>query len=154
MDRRKFLGWVSVGVLASHLPVVLAACNSGTSNTEEPQADKTTPEIDKSVREDGFQALGTVEQLDQDGKILDKNSAAKPILIFRNPDTNTIAAVNPTCTHQGCTVEFKADAKNLACPCHGSKFSLDGEVVEGPASKPLDQFEAKQENNLVLVKVG
>ncbi|MBE9127177.1 MULTISPECIES: ubiquinol-cytochrome c reductase iron-sulfur subunit [unclassified Coleofasciculus] len=154
MERRKFLGWVSVGVLASNLSVVLAACNSDTSNTEEPQGEQTSSEIDKSVREDGFQALGSVEQLDQEGKILDKTSAAKPVLVFRNPDTNTIAAVNPTCTHQGCTVEFKADAKDLACPCHGSKFSFDGEVIEGPASKPLDQFEAKQEDNFVLVKVS
>lgn len=157
MERREFLGWVGVGVLATYLPVALAACNSSTeeSTTElQSPAASESPEIEQSVREDGFQAIGTIEQLEADGIISDSSSAAKPVLIFQNPNTNTIAAVNPTCTHQACTVKFNGDSQELACPCHGSKFGLDGKVIAGPAKEPLETYEAKQEDKLVLVKVS
>lgn len=155
MDRRQFLTWVGVGALAHSLPVVLAACNP--TPEEEPHASPESPEgpsIDKSVRADGFAAIGTTEQLDQDGTILDKSGMAKPVLVVRNPDNNSISALNPMCTHQGCTVELNAEEKVLACPCHGSKFAFDGRVLEGPADRPLGTFETKQEENLVLVKVS
>ncbi len=41
-----------------------------------------------------------------------------------------------TCTHAGCTVNEVADG-TINCPCHGSKFNLDGSVAHGPATKPL-----------------
>jgi Rieske Fe-S protein len=39
------------------------------------------------------------------------------------------------CTHLGCTVE--RDAKEFACPCHGSRYDAKGNVMHGPAAKPL-----------------
>jgi Rieske Fe-S protein len=42
-----------------------------------------------------------------------------------------------TCTHAGCTVAEVADG-TINCPCHGSKFNLDGTVANGPATKPLE----------------
>lgn len=154
MDRRKFLTWVGVGTLAHSLPLILAACNSTSEDAPQAASESPKPEIDTSVRPDGFQAIGTLEQLDKEGVILDRSSAAEPVLVIRNAETNTLIAFNPTCTHQGCTVEFNAEEKILACPCHGSKFAPDGTVVEGPATRPLATFEAKEEESLVLVKVG
>jgi cytochrome b6-f complex iron-sulfur subunit len=46
------------------------------------------------------------------------------------------AALSLVCTHLGCTVESKADG--FACPCHGSRFDLQGNVTRGPAGKPLN----------------
>ena len=157
MDRRVFLSWFSVGAFATSLPVILAACDSGGGNTQtttQTNTDKQTVKIDTSVREDGFQALGTVEQLEQDGKILDRNNAAQEVLIFRNGEDNKIYAVNPKCTHQACTVDLDKQNKTLNCPCHGSKFGFDGSLVNGPAKTALPSFETKEEGGLVLVKVG
>lgn len=44
-------------------------------------------------------------------------------------------AIGLVCTHLGCTVESKPDG--FVCPCHGSRFDLQGNVARGPASKPL-----------------
>ena len=152
MERRTFLNWVGVGMLGSFLPVAIAACQSDETNTS--AAEPETEAIDTSIREDGFQALGTVEELEADGQILDRKSAPKPVMIFRHPDTNELVAINPMCTHQGCTVQLNAEAKELGCACHGSKFAFDGKVTNPPATENLDVFEVKQEGNLLFVKVG
>lgn len=152
MERRTFLNWVGVGTLASFLPVAIAACQS--DGSQDVTGKGKGDEIDTSIREDGFQALGTLEGLERDGQIIDRTNAQKPVMIFRHPDTNQLVAVNPMCTHQGCTVKLDVEAKELGCPCHGSKFAFDGKVINPPATKNLDIFEVKQEDNLLLVKVG
>lgn len=92
MERRIFLNWVGVGMLASFFPVAIAACKSDVANN--PTGEKEAIAIDTSIREDGFQALGTVEQLEKDGRILDKKNAIKSVMIFRHPDTKELVAIN------------------------------------------------------------
>jgi len=49
-------------------------------------------------------------------------------------------AVSAVCTHLGCITQWKPDADQIRCPCHGSKFMRDGTKVEGPAPRPLPHF--------------
>lgn len=53
-------------------------------------------------------------------------------------DRNGFSALSLVCTHLGCTVEMKP--KDLLCPCHGSRYDLDGSVTHGPAVKPLSHL--------------
>lgn len=49
-------------------------------------------------------------------------------------------AVSAVCTHLGCITQWKPELNQIACPCHGSKFQLDGTKIEGPAPRPLPHF--------------
>jgi glycine/D-amino acid oxidase-like deaminating enzyme/nitrite reductase/ring-hydroxylating ferredoxin subunit len=55
---------------------------------------------------------------------------------YRSPE-GELFAVSPICTHMGCKVHWNAVETSWDCPCHGSRFSPDGAVVEGPAVAPL-----------------
>ncbi|TVY09256.1 FAD-dependent oxidoreductase [Paenibacillus cremeus] len=55
---------------------------------------------------------------------------------YRDPQ-GTLHIVDTTCTHMGCEVEWNHGERTWDCPCHGSRFSYKGEVLEGPAKRPL-----------------
>ena len=55
--------------------------------------------------------------------------------VVRLPDG--FRALSSVCTHLGCITRYQPDRDQIACPCHGSRFAMDGEVVAGPAPRPL-----------------
>ena len=52
-------------------------------------------------------------------------------------EAGVLHARSATCTHLGCTVGFNNAERSWDCPCHGSRFTIDGEILHGPATDPL-----------------
>jgi Rieske Fe-S protein len=57
-------------------------------------------------------------------------------------ETGVVHAVSPVCTHLGCQVEFNSAETSWDCPCHGSRFDIEGRVLHGPATADLERIEA------------
>jgi len=49
-------------------------------------------------------------------------------------------AIYKVCTHLGCIYAWKPDQNKFICPCHGSQFQREGEFIQGPAPRSLDQM--------------
>jgi glycine/D-amino acid oxidase-like deaminating enzyme/nitrite reductase/ring-hydroxylating ferredoxin subunit len=58
--------------------------------------------------------------------------------VYRDDD-DVLHAVSLRCTHLGCLLRFNGAERSWDCPCHGSRFGVDGEVLEGPATRPLER---------------
>lgn len=56
-------------------------------------------------------------------------------------EQGTLHKVSAVCTHMGCIVNWNPAEKSWDCPCHGSRFAIDGTVIEGPAVKNLKQVD-------------
>ena len=133
MNRRDFMTWVGVGVLASSLPVAIAACSPKSASGK-------------------FEAVGSLSELDASGRLLNENAAVGSVLVIRNPNnSDALLAVNPICPHAQCTVSWQADKTRFSCPCHGSEFEADGTVARGPARESLGVYDAKVEGDQILV---
>src|SRR5215210_2653479 len=60
-----------------------------------------------------------------------------PRAVYRD-ESGRLHSLSARCTHLGCIVRFNAAERTWDCPCHGSRFATNGEVIEGPAVHPLE----------------
>lgn len=59
------------------------------------------------------------------------------VAVYKDPE-GALHAVSAVCSHMGCIVSWNAGETSWDCPCHGSRFSCDGQVLQGPAVQPLE----------------
>lgn len=72
-----------------------------------------------------------------EGKIV--NIDGKRYGVYKD-DRGDFYIVDTTCTHLGCELNFNSEEKTWDCPCHGSRFDYKGNILEGPALKPLKLY--------------
>jgi cytochrome b6-f complex iron-sulfur subunit len=77
----------------------------------------------------------------------------KPVIVIRLGETE-YRAFSAVCTHLGCLVQWRSAEKDLFCPCHGGRFSLEGKVLAGPPPHPLARYPAVVVNGDVQVKLS
>lgn len=64
------------------------------------------------------------------------------IIVVRTSDTAALA-VSDVCTHAGCGVRYDRANRIFSCPCHGSRYALTGEVLQGPATRALARYQSQ-----------
>ncbi|HET9432765.1 MAG TPA: FAD-dependent oxidoreductase, partial [Chitinophagaceae bacterium] len=71
------------------------------------------------------------------------SSGLKKLAVYKDND-GEVHVFSATCPHLGCVLHWNADEKTFDCPCHGSRFSKEGEVINGPAISSLKRIEIKE----------
>jgi Rieske Fe-S protein len=77
----------------------------------------------------------------------------EPGIVFVT-DNGKLHALSAKCTHMGCVVEWQRERSDIRCPCHGSVFDAAGNVLSGPATKPLGTFKVRKQGNDALISLG
>jgi len=135
MDRRKFLE----NTCKSGLGLLLGV--AALDLTKIPTA-KATPRKgpDPDIREIPILLIDTPE-LENVGGIyhFQVDELEKDLLVVRKSMV-TFVTVDIKCTHKGCDVGYDAENTCFLCPCHESRFELNGEVRNGPAAQPLGSY--------------
>jgi len=84
----------------------------------------------------------------------------RPILFLRERglylvrDRRGIFAQSAVCTHLGCLTRPNPKEDGFFCPCHGSRFGLDGQVLDGPAPAPLEHLAVERRDDELWVDTG
>ncbi|MFZ0395571.1 MAG: Rieske 2Fe-2S domain-containing protein [Terracidiphilus sp.] len=74
----------------------------------------------------------------------------RPGLLILESD-GTYRAFSATCTHLGCTVQYRPDQHEIWCPCHNGFYDLNGRNVSGPPPRPLDVFDVHLRGDEIVV---
>jgi Rieske Fe-S protein len=119
---------VLIGAGLGLVGAVVAACST---YGKKPEASQTTSADEPSTSGPAGNVIAKTSDVPVgSGLIVDK-------VVVTQPSAGVFKGFSTTCTHAGCAVNKIADG-TIDCPCHGSKFNLDGTVAKGPAQKPLE----------------
>jgi cytochrome b6-f complex iron-sulfur subunit len=135
-DRRKFLGLLGAGAMA------VAAIGTGITSVR-----FLWPEV--LFEADTRFRLGRPEEIPA-GTLL-VLSEQKAFVVHGAEGFYAMSAV---CTHLGCLTRYEREHNRILCPCHGSRFSTDGRVVEGPAPSALPRLQLTLEQGLLVLDVS
>jgi len=88
----------------------------------------------------------------QSSKIL--KFGRKPIIVIRTED-GEFSALEATCTHLECIVQFNKDTSQIVCACHNGKYDLKGRNISGPPPRPLGELEVTiKDDEIVITQPG
>jgi Rieske Fe-S protein len=130
ISRQRVLLGAGLGLVTA----VLAACSTYGKKPEAAGEPSTTTAAPPASAGSAAPAANVIAKTADvpvgSGVIVDKT-------VLTQPTAGVFKGFSAKCTHAGCTVNKVADG-TIDCPCHGSKFNLDGSVASGPAQKPLE----------------
>lgn len=80
-----------------------------------------------------------------EGKVVDYNG--KKVGVYRDKKGDYFC-INPVCAHLKCALSFNEAEKTWECPCHGSRYDMKGNVLEGPTVFPLDRIKISKNESV------
>jgi len=129
ISRQKILLGAGLGLVTA----VLAACSTYGKKPEAAGESSTTPAAPSAS---GGTAAPAAKAIAKTSDVPVGSGVIVGEVVVTQPSAGVFKGLSAKCTHKGCTVDKVADG-TIDCPCHGSKFNLDGTVVNGPAQEPL-----------------
>jgi cytochrome b6-f complex iron-sulfur subunit len=139
MERRRFFRNFAVGgSLLLTAPVLFNSCSDDSSDDN--NNNNNDKDITVDLNDPAYASLKTVGGFAYKGDII----------IIRSTDSDYLA-LSKVCTHSQCTVTYNSTNKDIPCPCHGSKFTTNGAVVNGPATSPLKKYDVKLKDNILKI---
>ncbi|MCX6149759.1 MAG: Rieske (2Fe-2S) protein [Ignavibacteriales bacterium] len=156
VTRREFFIKTIPGATLLALPITLGpfleSCNDQGTNPTNPGS--TLQTINAAL------ANGSVViNIDSSSPLANTGAAAivnyqSGSVLVDHPASSTFNAISPICTHQGCGINnFDSKTSQFVCLCHGSRFSVDGQVAQGPASAGLHKYQTTFSNNQLTIKI-
>lgn len=74
----------------------------------------------------------------------------RPAVVLQ-PAAGRFVALSAVCTHLGCVVSWESAAGEFLCPCHGGRFSAEGQVLGGPPPGPLEPLPVALEGDQLMI---
>ena len=139
IDRRTFLsrsvaGGVALPVMGGALSLLAAGCAARTRYAS-------------ATVVDGRLAVPLADLAS--GALLVEDPRTDLPIYLRRTATGTYTAVSTRCMHRGCQVE--PVAAKLVCPCHGSEYTFEGALLQGPAQRPLTRYRVTSDERNVYI---
>lgn len=146
MKRRSFVAATGATVAGA-----LAGCSGGSGSPSTPSTPAPAP-VPTPANELRVPLMGIGETVAASANLV--GSLATPLAVTRLTATEVVT-VSRVCTHQACTVALPgAPGATLDCPCHGSRFRTNGEVIQGPAARALSSFPSRIAGNEVVITLA
>ena len=152
VSRRRFCADACQVASCATFATLASACGGGTSSPTSPSG----PAAMLGVLNGRF--TGSVVQVTAAGSALGEiggsalvESTAGLFLVARTSAT-TFQAIDAVCTHEGCTITG-IDGFTYVCPCHGSRYGRNGQVLAGPARAALRQYPATFADGVVTIAI-
>ncbi|MGQ9837611.1 MAG: QcrA and Rieske domain-containing protein [Cyanobacteriota bacterium] len=146
--RRAFLRWLTLGFgsLAGLLTAFIVYKDRRYKSNNRVNTGNNTGKANE------FISVAKLEDL-ADGPFKVRNAFGRNTstvwLSGNSQDQNSILALDATCPHEGCDVDWQGES--YLCPCHGATFAADGSRIRGPAKIGLKAYEVRVENGEILV---
>jgi cytochrome b6-f complex iron-sulfur subunit len=155
ITRREFFIKSVQGATIISLPALLSPILESCTSSTSPQNANSLPSI-QGTNSNGKIVL----TIDSSSPLASTGTAASVhyqsgSILVDHPSDNVFNALSSICTHQSCTIDsFDSGKSQFVCPCHGSRFDVNGNVVQGPAGSPLPKYSTQFEGDQLTINIG
>lgn len=140
MERRKFIPLVVMGTTTFLAGNFLVSCTKEDESPDTPGNPSGSKTITIDLNDPAYANLKTAG-----------NAIIKDNILIMHLSDDSYQALSKICTHEGCIVGF--NGTEVVCPCHGSRYSTAGAVLNGPATRALTKYKTEVSGNILTISL-
>lgn len=127
---------VAGGLLCGLLPLLVSGCGASRARYLTPMQQGDTLVVPRV-------------ELERTGALLVEDPASELPIYLHRATSGEFIAVSTRCGHRGCQVE--PAATSLVCPCHGSEYTFEGAILQGPTERALQRYRVSSDPTNVYI---